>query len=529
MTGDGSARKIRALINTRDRDLHETVVLPSGMAPIARPLSLLQNHSVDKVIGRVDSVDQEDDGITVEATVVDDRAWQLVQSGALQGVSIGFVANEIDRDTITRWTLVEVSLTPVASNGAARILEVREMETLPAAAPPSGQVIDLPATRYRDIPAAAPAIGGRHRYPQFHLSNVIMAAVRQETLSGFEREICAELEQRSDTPSRGVRVPAGLFQPRSPHFSARQVSTNPGSAQALSPQEWLSALLDDVSAARRWSPASQKLGFTVVSSLRETIHVPRRMTRVQAGWGVKDAAAPQSDTTFDEDVLTPLYAKVWVPIQRSALRYTDPAVDSLVTRDISEGLEDTIDQGILFGTGASEMPRGLLTTPSVTIQKNGQPIVMQDVLDIKKEMMLRWRIDDPGGQLRWGLNPAVYDQLRVTSVKETLTPGGEWFTGIAPSSVAEGQIVGVTVAQSGRFERRLVGTEQHERYNSYLVKGDMGIVCYFGGASVDMVIDPYTLSTQGAVRISAFVDLNCINRDPNVAMMINDAGLVPPP
>jgi HK97 family phage major capsid protein len=104
-------------------------------------------------------------------------------------------------------------------------------------------------------------------------------------------------------------------------------------------------LLDDMAAASRWGVLSNKLGFVVISSVREVVHVPKRATRVQAGWGQKHAEAPESDTTVDEDVLSPRYAKAFVTIRRSALRYGDPAVDAIVTRDLGEALDDTIDTG----------------------------------------------------------------------------------------------------------------------------------------------------------------------------------------
>jgi hypothetical protein len=36
----------------------------------------------------------------------------------------------------------------------------------------------------------------------------------------------------------------------------------------------------------------------------------------------------------------------------------------------------------------------------------------------------------------------------------------------------------------------------------------MGLVAYFGGAAIDLLIDPYSLSQQGSVRMTAFLDVN---------------------
>jgi hypothetical protein len=521
---DGAEHRITGIASDATLDRYGTVVNPAGMREPRGPVALLHNHNRDRLAGVIELIDQQVDRIVIVARITDDDLWEDVVSGALSGLSVGFIAYEWTEDdppTITDWEVVEVSLTPTPANPSAVVHEARTMPQ---------NIVNLPARVIREVPAAAPSIGGRFRNARFHLSSVIAAAVKGELVTGFEREVIAELDQRSDTETRGVRVPASIFQRQSPHYGARAVSTDIGSAAALSPQEWLTQLLDDLSSARRWGVVSNRLGFVIVSSLRETVHVPKRETRVQAGWGQKDAVAPESDTTFDEDSLTPLYAKVTVTIRRSALRYSDPAVDAIVTRDIGEGLDDAIDQGLLFGTGANEMPVGLLTKPSFVIDKAGEPPTYGDILDIKGEMTTRWKIDDVGSQLRWALNPLMYDRMRTISVKEITNPGGEWFTGIAPSSASEGFIAGVGAIQSGRFERRLLPPATGQPvFDTHLVKGDMGVIVYFGGASVDLIIDPYTLSTSGAVRLTGFVDVNCTARDPNVDMMLQDCGLTAPP
>jgi hypothetical protein len=62
----------------------------------------------------------------------------------------------------------------------------------------------------------------------------------------------------------------------------------------------------------------------------------------------------------------------------------------------------------LFGTGQNEQPTGLLTNPAMTIDKAGDYVEPQDLLDLKTFMIDTWRIDDVGTQLRWALNPALY-------------------------------------------------------------------------------------------------------------------------
>jgi hypothetical protein len=527
VVGDAAEHRISAVASTVDIDRYNSIVVASGMRPVKGPIPLLAHHDNRKVAGVIEQIDRQADRIVFDAKVTDPAIWQDIVSGGLAGVSIGFLPYKFegsDPEKIVDWELIEISLVSTPANSSAVILEARSMQTSPSPSPAPGTSVVPAAPRViREVPASAPAIQ-RRGYPRFSLASVITAAVRQERLVGFEGEICAELERRSDIEARGVRVPGALFQPRSPHYAARAVSTDVGSAAALSPEQWLQSLLDDVATARRWGTLSNRLGFTVVSSLRETIHVPKRVTRAQAGWGPKDANAAETDTTFDEDVLAPRYAHTTITLKRSALRYSDPAIDVLASRDLGEALDDTVDAGLLFGTGANDMPIGLLTQPSFEIDRAGQPVTQADLAALKANQITTWKLDDAAGSLRWAINPVQYDTLRVTSMRPAppATPG-EWTQGIVPVSPAENMVMGIGCIQSGRLEGRAVNGVLSA--DIHLVMGGMGVICYFGGASVDLIVDPYSLSTAGSVRVTGFVDVNCVARDLAIDVRVKDAAV----
>lgn len=525
LVGEGNERRIKATINTRDVDAHGTILDPAGMIPIARPLSLLAYHDNERPVGRIEFVDRRADSIVIEAVIGDLEIFELVRSGALSGVSVGFRVLEADWKAdpprITKWELVEVSIVPVPSNPGARIEEIRSMQTSSG-----GAVVPYTPRVVREFSASAPAIHHRGN-PRFHLSSVLAAFIRDEPLRGFEAEAMRELANISDIPSRqGMRVPAALFQQRSLHYGARAVSTDPGSAQALSPEAWMQSLLDDASAARRWSTLSNRLGFNVISSLEETIHIPKRLTRVKAGFIPKDTEAPVSpDPTWGENVLGPTYVAVTTPpIQRSALRYSNPAVDQIIVRDVSEALEDEIDNAVLWGDGTGILPLGLLTRPAIDVNRAGTPVTWPDLRQLKSFMIESWRLDDVGNSLRWTLHPTMVDLMRTTSVKDA-PPAvvGEWNQGIIPLNVSESSILAIPMVQSGRHTPRdLAGVKVND---IHLIMGAMGIICYFGASGVDLIVNPFKYSTSGALEISAFVDLNCVSRDVNLTARIYDAAM----
>jgi HK97 family phage prohead protease len=559
IVGAGDERRIRARANTDDLDRYGTVIEPQGMRAVRGPVPLLLSHDRDRAVGKIEFIERSEEAVEFEALITDDAAWKMLKDGVLSGVSVGFIAHHwFDEDGTTfidDWELIEISLVTIPANEMATILEMRsvlEHEVWatraapdPTRTPPSrgapadpptrtvasrtivpntqplGEVIAPSGQVYRDIPLRAPmpALHQRGRLPRFSISAVIASRLAGSELSGFEREVCGELQARTYGPVHGdIRVPAAVFQ-------RRDLSTNAGSGAALSPDAFLQSMLDDVAAARRWGTLSPRLGYTIISTEREMVHVPRRLSVLDAEFQAKDAPATESDTTFDEQELTPRYIGITTTIRRSSLRYSDPAADGIITTDIRRALDDRIDGAVLFGTGAGNLPIGLLTAPpaALTIDKAGDPIAAGDLFDLKQRMMTTFKLDDATNGLRWCTNPALIDRLRTTSKKEITAPGGEWFSGIMPFSSDESQLVSIMLIQSGR-----VIVSGQNQTNLYLVMPELGVIAYFGGAAVDLLIDPYTLSAAGGhVRLSAYLDLNTLARDPNIVGVITNADAAP--
>jgi HK97 family phage major capsid protein len=288
-----------------------------------------------------------------------------------------------------------------------------------------------------------------HRRESLHFSigSVIATRLAGGELRGIEGELCRELEHRSYGPVHGdVRIPAGVFQ-------RRDLSTNVGSGAALSPEAWLQDLLDDVAAARRGGNLTSKPSFTIVSTMRETIHVPKWTQALQADTIAKDADAASSDTTFVPDDLMPKYVSVTTTLRRSSIRYSDPAADTIITQDIRRAIDDRTDIALLFGIGGALDPIGLLTAPppALVIDNAGDSVAAADLFALKSLMTTAWKLDDALGSLRWCTDPTVVDTLRTTSKKATAAPLSEWFSGVMPFNTADGTLLDIMVVQSGRI------------------------------------------------------------------------------
>ena len=552
LVGDGSQRLIKATVNTATKDRWGTHVLPSGMTVRPGPLPLLFNHDLAHVAGRIIELQRSPDEVTMEAHISDDAVWRAIRAGEITATSIGlrpmrwsFADDEDGTPICELWELIEVSICSTPANPEARISEVRsltqrleqEVFSMPPLQPrrptaddpppePAGglETLSRAPRLIESVPARAPAIHLNRAQP-FNVARCWQTMIDGCEIDGFEGEVTKELARRAaGLPDRGgVRLPAALFKP-----AGRAVSTDPGSIGALSPQAYLAHLLDDVSAARKWGNLLPRLGFREENMPREGASIPKRTGRVVASWGPKDTAAAESEWKADEDQIRPLYVKCTVPVERSALKYAIPAALGATIAEIADAMDSAADDGLLFGTGADDQPTGLLTRFGAEIDLAGASLGRQQAQDFKNDFYDVWMTDPSSSELRWVMNHRSYDALKVTSRKQEPSAVDEWPQGMVGDEIGFGVLEGIGVITSGKM-RRTNAAPDPATFNILLIRsGWMGVVAWFGNGSVDTVIDQYTLSNRGAVRISAFLDTNCVARDPHIVHALRNVLARPP-
>lgn len=95
---------------------------------------MLYQHWSEKLIGRWDEAHEDSRGLylkgTLAKTVLADEAYELLKMGALDGMSIGYSANDYEHDdkgvrTLKKVELWEVSLVTFPANTQARVTGVK--------------------------------------------------------------------------------------------------------------------------------------------------------------------------------------------------------------------------------------------------------------------------------------------------------------------------------------------------------------------------------------------------------------------
>jgi HK97 family phage prohead protease len=101
-------------------------------------MPLLMSHDTKTPIGIFTKVQEDATGLYVEGElnldiIAGKEAYSLLRQGALTGLSIAFIADDyvLNRDgsrTITKATLVEISLTPIPAQAMAQVTSVRSVQ-----------------------------------------------------------------------------------------------------------------------------------------------------------------------------------------------------------------------------------------------------------------------------------------------------------------------------------------------------------------------------------------------------------------
>jgi HK97 family phage prohead protease len=143
---DEDARVITGMATTPSPDRLQDVVEPRG-AQFKLPIPFLWQHDSGHPIGHVTHAKVSAAGIEIVAKIAKgvtdeiDRAWSLIKSGLVPGLSIGF--KSLEHEIIpkskgvrfTKWLWLELSAVTIPANAEATITTIRSIDTALRAVP----------------------------------------------------------------------------------------------------------------------------------------------------------------------------------------------------------------------------------------------------------------------------------------------------------------------------------------------------------------------------------------------------------
>ena len=539
------------------------------LARLSNGANLLVDHDTRDVVGVIESVDVGADRVA-RAVVRFGRSaraeevWQDVRDGIRRNVSVGYMIHKaqlveqrdgVETYRVTDWEPYEVSMVSVPADptvGVGRCLDP---------APDAGPDADPPAAAQAAAPTESTTITQEHivsdvthpvaernhaaeiskiakglpggadmaldaiqrgltteqfqaeairkltsapvpsadigmskaevkRYSVMRALNALAnpADAAAQRAAAFERECSDAVGSKLGKAARGFYMPHDV-QKRELNVTTASAGGNLVATELLA---------GDFITLLRNAMVVMGMGTRMLTGLQGNIAIPRHSGAATAYWVAESNPPTASQQTFDQVTMSPKTVGAYTDISRKLLLQSSLDVEALVQQDLATVLGLAIQQAAINGSGASNQPSGLLTliTPSVVGGTNGAAPDWADIVELETDVSVA---NADVGTLSYLTNAKVRGKLKGTS-KVSGQNGFVWEAGDTPLN---GYRAGVTNAVP-----------------SNLVKGTSGATCsaiIFGNfadlivgmwGTLDLMVDPYSNSTSGTVRVVALQDVD---------------------
>jgi HK97 family phage major capsid protein len=248
---------------------------------------------------------------------------------------------------------------------------------------------------------------------------------------------------------------------------------------------------------------AMSLGARVLNGLEGNVLIPRKTSGSSAAWITTEGGnAANSEAQFDQVSLTPKTAGVYTDLSRQLLMQSTPAAEALIRDDLAMGMGTLLDLACFYATGANGQPTGISvqtginapTAFAAAVPTWAEVVAMESAVAVDNAL---------SGSLGYVMEPAMRGSLKTTP-KESGYPVyimGEdgktlnGYTAKATSQITSGDLF------FGNFLDLLIG--------------------FWGG--LDILVDPYTNSLSGTVRLVAHQSMDIAVRHP-VSFAFNNDG-----
>ena len=511
--------------------------LASGRAP------LLLDHDPEKQIGVIESVDLDGSARRLRATVrfgkgaLAREAFDDVLDGIRANISVGYSISKMQKDSrdgetyiAKSWRPMEASLVSIPADvtvGVGRSSEqpkkpeivtyvedskmsevdiaAVEAQARQSASKNAAQILEL-GQRHGQSELAHKAIAEgtsieefrgsvlekigsqraleaqeigltKEQTKRFSLVKAIHALAnptdrRAQEAAAFEFEASRAASEQYGRSAQGIMLPAEVMK-------NWKRDLNSSDDAAIFGDDFRGGDFIDV---LRNASSVMQAGATMLTGLSGDVKIPKKTAAATAAWIASEGgAAAESEMTVGQVSMTPKTLGAFTDVTRQLLIQSSLDVEALIRNDLTSAIALTIDKAGLEGAGTSGAPTGILSTSgvnTVTAFAAANPtfaevVTLETAVAEDNALM---------GNLAYILPAGMYGALKTTekaagTAQFVIEPGGTMngYRAIVSNQATAGNLY------FGNFSDLLIGM--------------------FGG--LDIVVDPYTASTTGTIRVVA--------------------------
>lgn len=334
-------------------------------------------------------------------------------------------------------------------------------------------------------PLESPSIGLTEKEAKrYSFRNAIMSQVPNSGIKGeFEKECSDEVAKRLG------KSPQGVYVPYDAQLVGRDLTAGTASAGGylVATQVPAGSFVEYL----RNAMLMRQLGVQELSGLVGSVSIPKQTGVTTAYWVAENVAITESNATFGQVPLTPKTVGAMQDFSRQLLLQSTPSVDGIVQSDIAGTIAVAVDAAIINGSGAAGQPLGIYGTTGVGTATGAS---FSQIIAVSMESDVLAANAGGIGTYSFLMTPANRGTLK-SRVKET---GGA--NGYIVES--DNSMVGYPVNVSGN------AVANGPLFGAW----NQAVLASWG--TLDLLVDPYTGSSAGTIRVVGLYSVDVGVRQP---------------
>lgn len=298
--------------------------------------------------------------------------------------------------------------------------------------------------------------------------------------AAFELEACAAARQVLGRSGPGMSIPPEVLR-----SALQQRDLTVGAPTAGGNMVSTDLLAGSFIELLRNRMAMQRLGARVLTGLVGDIAIPRQSGAGTGYWVAESGAPTESQQSIDQVSMSPKTLGAYTDFSRKLMLQSSIDVEAMVRGDLAMVLALEIDRVALYGTGASNQPSGLKFATGLNTEDFGAAApTYAEIVSMESKVAAD---NADVGALAYLVSATGRGSLKTTS-KDTGSGQFLW----EPGNTVNGY--------------RAEVSNQVESGDYWFGNWADVMIGYWSG--LDLLIDPYTNSTSGTIRVVALQDVD---------------------
>jgi HK97 family phage major capsid protein len=350
---------------------------------------------------------------------------------------------------------------------------------------------------------------------KYSILRAIRVMADRGKLDGLEGEVSQELQLRRKgtsnrtTPANGFTMPYDLpISRRSAAAGRRNFGSETRAFDTTAGAGGIPTIVDTTYIEiLRTRMATYQAGARLMTDMIGNFAIPRQSTAATIYWVAEGSPVAGSNQVVDQVQFTPRTCGAMTDITRRLAEQINTDAEMFVREDLAAVVARGVDAAALTGPGTGNQPLGILNNPGITMESlgtNGGPPTWQLIVNLESDVA---KANADIGSLAYMTNAVGRGKMKTTTkISSPTYPIFLWDVGPEPLN---GYRAFVTNQLPSNY---VVGTSG--AVCSPVIYGNWEDLVFAFWTGQDVIVDPYTGSSAGTLRIVTLQDVDINLRHP---------------